>query len=239
MSDLALFGKDPFTDLLDDLSAGIEGDFTGEVYARIDLLFFSLSWNWGISIPVFNYERSPTWPSPTRQRARGDCRGRTSRRHGGVVTFNGTAAADNVTLTQGANNALTVDWAGVRASETFSGVTSFVFNGGSGNDTLTAAPGLTTPVRAVGGTGNDTFDLRNSSANNTLVAGTGQNNLYGGSGTDLIIGGKGSDTLTAGSGTDHAVRRQRQRGRQPRRRTTTRSTGARATTTSRAARAPT
>ena len=63
MSDLALFGKDPFTDLLDDLSAGIEGDFTGDVYASIDLLFFSLSWNWGISIPVFNYERSPTWPS--------------------------------------------------------------------------------------------------------------------------------------------------------------------------------
>ncbi len=48
MSDLALFGKDPLTDLLDDLSAGIEGDFTGDVYAEIDLLFFSLSWNWGI-----------------------------------------------------------------------------------------------------------------------------------------------------------------------------------------------
>ena len=198
MSDLALFGKDPATDLLDDLSAGIEGDFTGEVFAKVDLLFFSLSWDWGISIPVFNFERSPTWPSPP-----GSGPGATQwpnvTQHGGVVTFNGTAAADNVTLTQGANNSLTVGWAG-QGSETFSGVTSFVFNGGSGNDTLTAAPGLTTPVRAVGGTGNDTFDLRNSSANNTLVAGTGQNNLYGGSGTDLIFGGKGSDNLTAGSG---------------------------------------
>ena len=145
MSDLALFGKDPFTDILDDLSAGIEGDFTGDLYASIDLLFFSLSWNWGISIPVFNYERSPTWPGPS-----GSGSGVTPwpnvTQHGTVLTFNGTAAADNVTLTQGANNTLTVGWSnapsGYATSETFTGVTSFVFNGGSGTDTLTAAPGL-------------------------------------------------------------------------------------------------
>ena len=205
MSDLALFGSNPFTDILDDLSAGIEGTFTGDLYASIDLLFFSLSWNWGISIPVFNYERTPTWPTPT-----GSGPGQTPwpnvTQHGGVVTFNGTAAADNVTLTQASNNTLTVGWtnapSGYAASETFTGVTSFVFNGGSGVDTLTAEPGLTTPVRAVGGSGNDTFDLRNSSANNTLVAGTGVNTFYGGSGNDLIIGGQGSDTLNAGSGVD-------------------------------------
>ena len=206
MSDLALFGKDPFTDLLDDLSAGIQGDFTGQVYASIDLLFFSLSWDWGINIPVFNFERSPTWPSPT-PTGSGPVKkpwpNVTSQ--GGVVTFNGTSTADNVTLTQGANNTLTVGWTnapqGYATSEQFT-ATSFVFNGGSGNDTLTAEPCLTTPVRAIGGSGNDTFDLRNSSANNTLVAGTGVNNLFGGSGKDLIIDGEGNDTLTAGSGTD-------------------------------------
>ena len=211
LSDLTLFGSDPFTDILDDLSAGIEGDFTGDLYASIDLLFFSLSWNWGIKIPVFNYERSPTWPSPT-----GSGPGVTPwpnvTQHGGVVTFTGTAAADNVTLTQeenpvtGTDNSLKVTWtnapAGYATSETFTGVASFVFNGGSGADTLTAEPGLTTPVRAVGGSGNDSFDLRNSSANNTFVAGTGVNTFYGGSGNDLIIGGSNNDTLNAGSGTD-------------------------------------
>ncbi len=123
MSDLALFGKDPATDLLDDLSAGIAGDFTGEVYASIDLLFFSLSWIWGISIPVFNYERAPTWPGLP-----GSGPGATPwpnvTQHGGVLTYNGTAAADNVTLTQGANNAITVAWAG-QGSET--GPAAFTF----------------------------------------------------------------------------------------------------------------
>ncbi len=198
LRDLALFGKDPFTDILDDLSAGVEGDFTGNLHASISLLFFSVSWSWGIRIPVFHYERMPTWPGLP-----GSGPGATPwpnvTQHDGVVTFDGTAAADNLTLTQGANNSLTVGWAG-QGTEVFSGVTSFVFNGGSGNDILTATPFLTTPVRAVGGTGNDTFDLRNSTANNMLVAGTGQNTLYGGFGSDLIIGGKGSDTLDAGSG---------------------------------------
>jgi Ca2+-binding RTX toxin-like protein len=199
MSDLALFGKDPVTDLLDDLSAGIEGDFTGEVYASIDLLFFSLSWRWGIEIPVFNYERSPTWPSLTGSGSGATPWPNVTETAGGVLTFNGTAADDNVTVTQGTNNAVTLAWAG-QGSETFQDVQKIVFKGGSGNDTLTAAPGLTIPVQAVGGSGNDTFDLRNSSANNTLIAGTGQNVLYGGSGSDLIIGGPGSDTLNAGSG---------------------------------------
>ncbi len=116
-----------------------------------------------------------------------------------MLTFNGTADPDNVTLTQNADNSLTVAWAG-QGSETFQGVQNVVFNGGAGADTLTAAPGLTIPVRAVGGAGNDTFDLRNSLASNTLIAGTGQNVLSGGSGADLILGGKGADTLNAGSG---------------------------------------
>ena len=197
-NDLALFGKDPATDLLDDVSSGIAGDFTGDVYAKINLLLFSIGFNWGISIPVFNYERSPTWPSPT-----GSGPGVTAwpnvTQNGGVLTFNGTAADDNVTLTPGSNGSLTVAWAG-QGSETFNNVTSFVFNGGSGNDTLTAASGLDIPVRADGGSGNDDFNLGNNAANNTLIAGTGQNTLVGGSGADLLIGGAGDDTIIAGSG---------------------------------------
>jgi Ca2+-binding RTX toxin-like protein len=198
LSDLALFGRDPLSDIVDDVSAGISGDFTGDLDASVDLLFFSLSWNWGVNIPVFNYERSPTWPS-----APGGGSGKTSwpnaTLHDGVLTFNGTVSDDNITLTQGPNNALTVGWAG-QGSETFPGVLSFVFNGASGDDTLTAAAGLTTPVRAVGGSSNNTFDFRNSSANNTLIAGGGHNTIYGGSGSDMIVGGGGTDMLVAGIG---------------------------------------
>ncbi len=86
LNDLALFGKDPLTDIRDDLSAGIEGSFTGSLHASVHLLFFKKTWNWGINIPVFNYERTPTWPSPP-----GSGPGATPwpnvTQHGGVVTF--------------------------------------------------------------------------------------------------------------------------------------------------------
>ena len=159
-----------------------------------------------MNIPVFNYQRTPTWPASPTGSGSGPQPWPEVAQHGSLVTFKGDASNDDVILTPGANNSLTVEWLGHNIPNgntdtwTFQGVNNFVFNGGSGNNTLTAAPGLTTPVRAVGGTGNDTFDLRNSSANNTLVAGTGQDTLYGGSGKDLLIGGSGSDTITAGSG---------------------------------------
>ena len=62
MSDLATFGSNPFNDFLDALGGGIQGDLTGNLYAGINLLFFSISWNWGIEIPVFNYSLNPAWP---------------------------------------------------------------------------------------------------------------------------------------------------------------------------------
>ncbi|HEX4606950.1 MAG TPA: calcium-binding protein, partial [Urbifossiella sp.] len=206
LSDLALFGKDPFTDLADDLSVGLRGDFTGEIYAELDLLFFSHTWRWGVDIPVFNLERSPTWPSPS-----GSGPGATPwpnvTQHGGVLTFNGDAAADNVTASEGpganGSNTVTLAWAGT-GSETFHNVTSLVFNGGTGKDTLTAAPGFALPVRAAGGSGDADFELQNNAAaaNDTLIAGTGHNTLRGGAGNELIIGGAGADSLVAGSGAD-------------------------------------
>ena len=97
VSDLALFGSNPVSDLLDDPGAGIQGDLTGNVYALIDLFLFSISWNWGVSIPVFNYERVPTWP------AEAGGGGQTAQwpnvhQNGGVLTFTGTGGNNNIGL---------------------------------------------------------------------------------------------------------------------------------------------
>ena len=85
MSDLALFGKDPVTDLLDDLSAGIEGDFTGELYASIDLLFFSLSWNWGIKHPRVQLRAHADLAQPAPAAVPGQTPWPNVTQHGGVA----------------------------------------------------------------------------------------------------------------------------------------------------------
>ena len=143
VSDLALFGSNPVSDLLDDLGAGIQGDLTGNVYASIDLFLFSISWNWGVSIPVFNYERVPTWPA---EAGGGGQTAQWSNVHqnGGVLTFTGTGGNNNIGLSSGSGGAVTINWTGSgntsgHTSETFDGITELIYNGGSGNDTLAAA----------------------------------------------------------------------------------------------------
>jgi Ca2+-binding RTX toxin-like protein len=201
LSDLALFGSNPATDLLDDLALGIKGDLTGSVYASIDLFLFSMSWNWGIDIPVFNYERQPSWPA----RAGGGGQATTwpnVHQNGGVLTFSGTSGDNNITLSNGGNGAVTINWTGTGnttglTSQTFNGVNEVIFNGGNGNDTLTAAPDFAIPIRAVAGGGTDSF--QGGAANDTLVGGTGSDVLVAGSGQDILIAGSGSDTLQGGS----------------------------------------
>jgi Ca2+-binding RTX toxin-like protein len=61
---------------------------------------------------------------------------------------------------------------------------------------------VTAPAFLFGGGGNDTLDVRGSTANNVLVGSTGNDTLYGGRGRDLLIGGAGADSLYAGKGQD-------------------------------------
>ena len=205
LKDLAVFGSNPFTDIADDLSVGISGEFTGEIYASINLWLFSLTWSWGVEIPVFNFERSPTWPTPPNS-GPGETPWTNLTDNSGVLTFDATNAGDNITLSQvpdpnvpGTNDVI-VTWPGHPAntplSEQFQ-ANSFVFNGGSGNDTVTADSGFDTPVHAIAGSGDEDFNLDNNRANNTLVGGSGSDTLIGGSGTDELIGGTGNDTITA------------------------------------------
>ena len=63
-----------------------------------------------------------------------------------------------------------------------------VFNGTSGNDTLT------------GGTGADTLNA--FGGNDSLNAGSGNDVLFGGDGNDTLNGGNGADTFYGGTGND-------------------------------------
>jgi Ca2+-binding RTX toxin-like protein len=208
MSDLQVFGANPVTDFLSALSAGIKGDLTGSVYASIDLFLFSVSWHWGLTIPVFNYVHNPSWP------ARGSGHdGLDPYPSGpdanGVLTFNGTAFADNVQLKQIAPHTVQLTWAGHGPAHTYSNVNEVDFHGNGGNDRLTTAPGFTIPIRADAASGNAFLQggdggntLVGGSGNDTLVAGKGNDSLVGGSGNNMILGGDGHDVLRAGSGND-------------------------------------
>jgi Ca2+-binding RTX toxin-like protein len=106
-----------------------------------------------------------------------------------------------------------------------------VVDGGSGNDTLTAGPGVTdlrgnggddTLVAApaaglnfqmLGGSGNDTLNgsalassayafLQGNGGNDLLTGGASDAQLYGGDGNDTINGGSGGEFIDAGVGAD-------------------------------------
>jgi len=94
---------------------------------------------------------------------------------------------------QGGDDTLTI------GSTTGTSLTSIVFNGGAGNDTLEGAS-ATVPITADGGEGNDR--LRGGQANDVLSGGPGRDDLFGGAGNDELRGGAGRDNLTGGNGND-------------------------------------
>lgn len=96
-----------------------------------------------------------------------------------------TFGLTNVTLFGGAGD--DVLWGGVHAN----------FDGGAGNDTLSALKGAGT---LKGGDGDDalTGDLRGD----RLLGGSGNDTLVGGEGNDALYGGDGIDVLTGGLGDD-------------------------------------
>ncbi len=218
MSDLQLFGSNPVNDFLDALGVGIKGDLTGTLYASIDLFLFSVSWSWGIDIPVFNFVHNPTWPAAGGAGSSGnswsnvteqsDPSGGTDLVFMGPV-IGGTPTNDNVKLSGGKNESVTLNWAGHGKARTYTGINKVIFHGNGGTDRLTTSPGFSIPVYAdSGGSGNDFLQggdggstLVGGSGNDTLVGGKGNDSIVGGTGTDLILGGDGNDTLRAGNGT--------------------------------------
>jgi hypothetical protein len=172
MSDLEMFGSNPVNDFLDALSAGIKGDFTGNVYASIDLFFFSMSWNWGMNIPVFNYVHNPTWPAPGSSGAASlDPYPQGPDPTTGILTFNGTANADYVNLKQIGPGTVQLTWANHGPTHTYTNVKEVDFHGNGGDDRLMTAPGFDIPIKADAVSGN--AFLQGGDAGNTLTGGSG------------------------------------------------------------------
>jgi Ca2+-binding RTX toxin-like protein len=143
----------------------------------------------------------------------------------GLLTVTGTAAADQITITDSGNSWTIADgsWsitktlavtslsvnsgAGDDSITIDSSVTcKTVLAGGAGNDTLIASSGLTTlnggvgDDSLVGGNGGDS--MNGSDGNDTLVGGTGNDKLYGGAGNDSLSGNDGNDFIQGGLGND-------------------------------------
>ncbi|MEX1028185.1 MAG: Ig-like domain-containing protein [Candidatus Paceibacterota bacterium] len=73
----------------------------------------------------------------------------------------------------------------------------------SGDDRLTTAGNVTTPLLARGGDGDDRVHLAGGPA--IMLGGAGDDDILGGRGRNVLIGGAGSNTLKAGRGGDLLV----------------------------------
>ncbi len=92
-----------------------------------------------------------------------------------------------------------IDDEGFEQEQTFTGVTSIYFDGGAGNDFLDCR-GVSVPVIAYGGAGNDT--LIGGDAADTLDGGEGNSVQDGGGGDDILIVSAGLHKIAGGSGRD-------------------------------------
>ena len=131
----------------------------------------------------------------------------------GVLTIDGTAQADTITVRQSGSK-ITVDGTTIRdrgasrSSIDVSSVRRIVVRGGRGDDTIYLA-GVTPPAMIWGGLGNDriTAGRGNSTVygdpgNDTIYGGAGNDHLSGGDGDDVIFGGSGNDWITGDGGND-------------------------------------
>jgi hypothetical protein len=108
----------------------------------------------------------------------------------GNLTVTAPAANNTIALSVG-SLIVTVDGIPTKFDPVPASVT---IDGGDGNDLITVASGITTPVIVHGGAGND-----------TLIGGSGNDKLNGGSGADILLGENGNDVLVGGAGRDIIV----------------------------------
>ncbi|MFB2531728.1 Hint domain-containing protein [Paracoccus sp. p3-h83] len=128
--------------------------------------------------------------------------GGTSTIVGGETTTTGIDfdTINGSTLTGPATVSFTADEAGTYASggltTTFTQIEGVVT--GSGNDTITAATGVTKSITANTGAGNDL--ITTGGGDDSINAGAGSDTINGGNGNDTIIAGDGDDDITFGAG---------------------------------------
>lgn len=130
---------------------------------------------------------------------------------GSSLAIGGTLSNDtiNVTPADTAGN-LNVTYNGASLGN-FKPTGRILIYGQSGNDTIqlvskkfSGTPYYVSVPAYIfgGGTGNETLSAAGSNANNVLIGGAGNNQITGGLGRDLLIAGLGSSKLFAGTGED-------------------------------------
>src|SRR5947208_6052029 len=126
---------------------------------------------------------------------------------GGVLTVNGDANANTITISRDVAGHLLVNNGATHiggSAATVANTSLIKVFAGDGNDrvvfqeTLGALP----KASVSGGNGNDT--LIGTAGNDTLNGDAGNDVLSGLGGDDQLLGGSGNDTLTGGAGTDQA-----------------------------------
>jgi hypothetical protein len=116
----------------------------------------------------------------------------------GRLTIVGTDSADDIRVVpnpQGSGVTVSVNG----ATTTLAYVADIAVYGNGGDDWVQVAGGVTAPVTAFGGAGNDR--LKAGGGASVLVGGDGDDSLLGGAGRDVLIGGRGAD-LIGGNGAD-------------------------------------
>ena len=133
----------------------------------------------------------------------------------GVLTVNGTAGNDVLTLAQTADGKVKVVTGEKKkaVTQTFDAalVTKVVIAAGRGNDRVTAAT-LKMPMSVNAGDGNDRVEagmaadvVLGGAGNDTLLGAAGNDTLNGEAGNDALDGGTGDDNLLGGLGLDRLI----------------------------------
>src|SRR3954468_12724337 len=126
---------------------------------------------------------------------------------GGVLTVNGDALNNTITVSRNAAGTILVNGGAVTVlggAATVANTTTIQVFSLDGNDvvTLDEANGALPKAHLFGGAGNDV--MTGGSGNDQLFGQAGNDTLLGKGGLDLLFGGSDNDTLTGGDGDDQA-----------------------------------
>lgn len=119
-----------------------------------------------------------------------------------ILRIEGTNGDDQIAVARfGRNQAQLLDSGTVIFTFGLNEIRGISYFGAAGNDLITIGR---VNVRSYlnGGTGNDSLSAAQGDGNDTLLGGDGDDYLFGGAQNDLLTGGAGSDTLLGGTGND-------------------------------------
>lgn len=129
----------------------------------------------------------------------------------GILSIEGTAGDDTITITQNALGTIVVTGVdGVPDGTEFTGVTQVFVSLGRGDDTFetignlfSAPPSFPIGLAVFGGGGNDT--IIGGNGDDRLRGGNNRDTIFGMGGDDIIKGKRGHDLLIGGEGDDRLV----------------------------------